>query len=105
MSYGDCTVCDEPLPNGQGVCPTCLTAASELQVARIRALADHLETRPSAPSLEGYGLVDGLRAAAALLAGETGPGVCPDDGARDDVAFKSRVSLATLADAVPWKRP
>jgi len=38
-----------------------------VDATRLRRLADFYETRPCAPSLEEYGLVDGLRAAAEFL--------------------------------------
>lgn len=40
---------------------------------RLRALADHLESRACSPSLDGYGLADGLRAAADLIDEKPGP--------------------------------
>jgi hypothetical protein len=47
---------------------------------RFRELADHLEEREAAPSLAGYGLCDGLRAAADILDGHAGPMVQADNG-------------------------
>jgi hypothetical protein len=65
--------------------------------ARLRALASHLESRVGAPSLDGYGLVDGLRAAADLIEGEPGPMVHSDCLPGSD-AFQPRVSLAALEE-------
>lgn len=45
--------------------------------ALLRGLADELEERRHAPSLRGYDLAPGLRAAADLLEGAPGPGVHP----------------------------
>lgn len=34
MSYGDCSDCDQPLPNGEGLCPTCVEdTKTELEAA------------------------------------------------------------------------
>ncbi len=63
----------------------------------LRRLAVHLEDRPCAPSLEGYGLVDGLRAAASLLDGDLGPFVHADEAADGmELADAPRVALASL---------
>ncbi len=64
-----------------------------------RRLADHLEARAAAPSLDGYELVEGLRAAADLLEGKPGPEVHPDMAAGSD-AFRPRLSLAVVARSV-----
>lgn len=49
------------------------------QAARLRALARALEDRYCAPSLQGYGLADGLEAAADLIEGYSGPMIHPDE--------------------------
>lgn len=50
-------------------------AAPKVDATALRALASRLEERMAAPSLEGYDLADGLRAAADLLEGKEGPEV------------------------------
>ncbi len=71
---------------------------------QLRALARHLERRVGAPSLEGYMLSDGLRAAADLLDGEPGPEV-HSDCARDSDAFPPRVSLSELVESLDLECP
>lgn len=66
-------------------------------VAGLRTLAARLEDRNAAPSLDGYGLADGLRAAADLLEGKPGPLVHPDLRDGSD-AFPERVTLAAYAE-------
>jgi hypothetical protein len=78
----------------------------------LRALAKRLQKRRAAPSLEGYGLAEGLFAAADLLEGKPGPVVHGDMGKNPD-AWPERVSLceyaggctgATAARSCPWRR-
>src|SRR5262245_3305824 len=65
--------------NPERLCDYCKTLPRPPTMSdRLRALADHLETRPFAPSLDGYDLADGLRAAADLLDGKPGPSVHSD---------------------------
>lgn len=60
-------------------------------------MADHLEARACGPSLEGYDLVDGLRAAAALMDREPGPLV--HDVSRADLCLNlSDMPLVPLAE-------
>ncbi len=62
-----------------------------------RALADHLETREAGPSLDGYDLVDGLRAAAELLEEKAGPSIHDDSAANArSLAQGARVPLSKL---------
>lgn len=64
---------------------------------RLREFAEHLEKRPCAPSLDGYDLVDGLRAAADLLSGSDGPKVHPNQAADGgNLAEVQHVALANL---------
>jgi hypothetical protein len=76
---------------------------AEVTPSHLRALALRLESRPCAPSLDGYDLADGLRAAADLLAGEPGPAVQRDEAAGGSAS--PRVSLATYAGLVPSQQP
>lgn len=62
---------------------------------RLRALAAHLETRGAAPSLDGYAMADGLRAAADLLDGKPGPMVDADLAGAGDV-WSAPVPLRSL---------
>jgi hypothetical protein len=78
-------------------------APSEVTQSHLRALAERLESRPCAPSLDGYDLADGLRAAADLLAGESGPSVHRDAAAGGRAS--PRVSLATYAGLAPSQQP
>lgn len=82
---------------GRGEC-TCPTEALPPRVTptpnQLRILATRLEDRYSAPSLKGYGLVDGLRAAAALLDGLHGPMVHED--CLTAIAFGGLVPLTML---------
>ncbi len=69
--------------------------------AKLRELADRLESRPCAPSLEGYGLVDGLRAAADLLEGSDGPIVHADDAAEArDMVNAPCISLLAYSETL-----
>lgn len=62
---------------------------------QLRRLAERLNNRPGAPSLDGYDLVDGLRAAADLIEGKLGPRV-HDNIAKGSDEFPPYVDLATL---------
>lgn len=65
--------------NPERLCDYCKTLPRPPSMPdRLRALADHLEKRAFAPSLDGYDLADGLRAAAELLEGRPGPMVHGD---------------------------
>ncbi len=64
--------------------------------AELRALAVRLEKRHAAPSLDGYNLADGLRAAADLLDGFPGPIVHDDIIERDSDKWPARVPLRSL---------
>lgn len=66
---------------------------------QLRQLAARLRDRHSAPSLDGYCLVDGLRAAADLLEGLPGPLVHEDCLTRD--AFGTKVPLRVLLPMQP----
>lgn len=65
----------------------------ETYARRFRDMAKHLQDRPLAPSLDGYDLVDGLHAAAALLLEEPGPLIHDDAVWPSDVGFPRRVRL------------
>lgn len=64
--------------------------------AELRTLASRLEDRFAGPSLDGYGLADGLRAAADLLDGASGPIVHADmiEGRGDE--WPAKVPLRAL---------
>lgn len=61
-----------------------LASAPADVATNFRRLATRLELRDAAPSLEGYCLADGLRAAADLLEGKPGPEVAPDMGTPEE---------------------
>lgn len=98
MSWGECRACGEDLVNGEGTCDECLLrvrAELDKLPVRLRALAEHLSARPYAASLDGYGLVDGLRAAADLLEGRSGPEVHSDCLPGSDL-FHPKVTLSEV---------
>jgi hypothetical protein len=69
-------------------------------IDRLRELARHLKTRPFAPSMVGYELVDGLYAAISLLERREGPSVSPDCDPGSD-AIKPPITLLALLRTVP----
>lgn len=72
--------------------------------ARFRLLADRLEGRACAPSLDGYDLVDGLRAAANLMTGSDGSFVHVDGAVDLPAGDAPRVMLREYAET-PFTRP
>lgn len=68
----------------------------------LRKVADHLEGRCAGPSLDGYDLVDGLRAVADLLEGLGGPQVHEDLKDSKDT-WPGHVSLAGMIERLAAK--
>lgn len=94
MKLPRCPACSAP-PGAQ--CRNSLGGPHEARYAKLlRETAERLENRLAAPSLDGYGLAGGLRAAADLLDGLPGPAV--HDDYRREAAWPEKVPLWSWVD-------
>ena len=99
--------CHKIVPLPGSTCPKCGAQGprpghglDSVRALQLRALAERLEARPCAASLDGYELADGLRAAADLLEGSPGPFV-HEDALSADADDTFRVALRSLMPRSP----
>lgn len=87
---------------GAAIIPWAMAIRDRQETDRLRRLARRLERRHCAPSLRGYGLAEGLEAAADLLDGLPGPIVHVDLASKDDELFRN--GLCSLRELEQSKR-